>query len=95
MMKGVDKRIKEGVLQWYGYVERMENDRSAKRVCVGECAGSCSVGRTPKRWIDTMKECLRKRGLDVSQARRMMYYRSDWQGFVRGNAWGIAWGMNP
>ena len=28
----------------------------AKRVYVGECAGSRSVGRPRKRWIDTMKE---------------------------------------
>ena len=38
----------------------MENDRFAKRVNVGECAGSLSVGRPWKRWIDTVKECLRK-----------------------------------
>ena len=44
------------------------------------------VGRTQKRWIDIVKECLRKRGLDVRQARRMVQDRSDCQGFVRGNA---------
>ena len=43
----------------------LERDRIAKRVYVRECAGSCSVGRPQKRWIDTEKECLRKRGLDV------------------------------
>ena len=37
---------------------RMKNDRIAKRVYVGEGAGSRSVPR--KRWIDTVKECLRK-----------------------------------
>ena len=73
----------------------MKKDRPAKRVYVGECAGSCSVGRLRKRWIDTMKDCLRKRGLDVRQARRMVHDRSEWQGFVRRNAWGIAWEMNP
>ena len=43
----------------------------AKRVYVGECAGSRSVSRVWKRWIDTVKDCLKKRGLDVRQARRM------------------------
>ena len=61
----VDERIAEGVPRWFGHVESMENDRITKRVYVGECAGSCSVGRPQKRWIDTIKECLRKRGLDV------------------------------
>ena len=45
-------------------------EKIAKRVYVGECAGSRSVGRPRKRWIDTVKECLKRRGLDVRQARR-------------------------
>ena len=55
MDKGVDKSINMDVLQWFGHVERMERDRIAKRVYVGVCAVSCSVGRPMKRWIDTMK----------------------------------------
>ena len=62
---------------------------------VEECAGSRSVGRPRKRWIDTVKECLRKRGLDVRQARRMVQDMSEWWAFVRGNAWSVALGMNP
>ena len=27
---------------------------------VGECAGIHSLGRLQKRWIDTVKDCLRK-----------------------------------
>ena len=42
-------------------MERMENHRIAKRVYVGECAGSCSVGRPWKRWIGTMKDYLKKK----------------------------------
>ena len=54
--KGLDERIDEGVLQWFGYVERIERDKITKRVYVGVCAVSRSVGRPRKRWIDTMKE---------------------------------------
>ena len=73
----------------------METNRIAKRVYIGECAGSRSMGRLKKRWVDTVKDCLKKRGLDVSQARIMVHNRSVWRGFVNGNAWGVAWGMNP
>ena len=76
-------------------MERIENDRIAKRVYVGECDGSRSLGRSGKKWIDTVKYCLRKRGLDVRQARRMMQERSKCRGFVRVNAWGVARGKNP
>ena len=62
-------------------MERMEKDRITKRVYVGECAGSRSMGRPRKRWINTVKDCLRKRGLDVGQARRMVQDRSEWRGF--------------
>ena len=49
----------------------------AKRVYIGECVGSHSVGRLQKRWTDTLKECLKKRGLDVRQARRLVQDRSE------------------
>ena len=39
------------------------------RVYVGESADSRSVGRPRKRWIGTMKEYLRKRGLDVGTSK--------------------------
>ena len=43
MKKGLDERIDEGMLQWFGHVKR---DRIAKRIYVGECSGSHSMGRT-------------------------------------------------
>ena len=63
--KVVDECIDEGVLWWFSHVERMENGRIVKRVYMGECACSRSVGRAWKRWIDTVKECLRKRCLGI------------------------------
>ena len=70
-------------------------DRIIKRIYVEECAGSHSVDRPQKRWIDTVKECLKKIGLDVRQARKFIQDRSEWRGFVRGKAWSVARGMNP
>ena len=84
--KGLDERIDEGVLQWFAQVERMERGMIAKRVNVGEFVGSHSAGRPQKRWLDTVKECFKKRGLDVRQTRRMVHDRSEWRGFVKGNA---------
>ena len=59
-------------------MERKENDRIAKRVYVGESAGSQSMDRF---------------GCQASKKR--VQDRSEWQGFVRGSAWGVAQGMNP
>ena len=71
---------------------RMERDRIAKRVYVGICAGSSSVGRSRKR---SVKECLKKINLDVRQARRMVQDRSERRGFVRGECMRRSPGMNP
>ena len=68
IMKEVDERIDEGVLRWFGHLERMEKKRIAKGVYAGECSGSCSVGRLRKILIDTVKDYLRKRCLDVRKA---------------------------
>ena len=84
--KSRDERIDEGVLRLLAHVERIERDRIAKRVYVGEFAGRRSASRPRKRWLDTMKDCLKRRGLDVRQARRMVQDRSEWRGFGRGNA---------
>ena len=46
--KGVDENIDEGVLQWFGHVERMEYDRIAKKVYAEYCASSHSVVRPRK-----------------------------------------------
>ena len=73
-----DKTIDEDVLQWFSRVKRMENDRISKRVYVREGSGSRSVGKPQKRLIDSVKDCLKKRGLDVRQARRMVHDRSEW-----------------
>ena len=83
MRKGVDDRIDEVVFLWFGHVKRVENDRIAKRVYIGVCAGSRSVGRPRKKLMDSVKECLRKTGLVVRQARRMVQDRSEWRMFVR------------
>ena len=93
--KGLEEKLDEGVLRWPGHVERMESERIATRVYVREYAGSRSVSIPQKRWIDTVKECLKKRGLDIRQARRMVQDRCKRRGFVWEDPWGVAWGMNP
>ena len=58
-------------------MERMKRDRIVKKTYVREYADSCLVGRPQKRWTDTVKECIKKRGLDVRQTRRMVQGRSE------------------
>ena len=75
---------------WFSPCKEMENDRIAKRVYVWECEGSRSE-------VDRYHEGLfkKKKGRDVRQEKRMLHDRNEWWGCVRGNAWGVAQGMNP
>ena len=40
-------------------VERMNNGLIAKRVHVGKCTGSESIGCSRKRWTNILKDCLK------------------------------------
>ena len=51
MKKSVDERIDADILWWVGHVERIENDRIAKRVYVVQYAGCHSAGRA---WRDRL-----------------------------------------
>ena len=83
MTKGMNG-INECVQQWFSHMKRKEKDRIAKRVYVGKCVGSCLVSRLQKRWINSLKDFLRKIGLDARQAKKMVQGRSEWLGFMRG-----------
>ena len=85
MTKWADKVIDDGVFRWFSHLYRMENGGVAKRVYEGECAGSSSVDRARKRCIDNVKDCMKKRGWDVRQERKMVHDRNVWKGFVRRN----------
>ena len=73
----MDDRSDESILRWFGYIKRMENDRIVEKVYVGECVGIRLVGRPQKRWIDSRNKCLKKKGLNVGQARKIVYDRND------------------
>ena len=57
----IDEGVLDGSAMWI-----------AKRVYVRKCANH-SVGRPRKRWIDIVKEWLKKIGLDVKKATRIVH----------------------
>ena len=44
----------------------------------GECAGSCSVGRPRKRWVDTLKDCLIKERFGYQASKENGTGVNDW-----------------
>jgi hypothetical protein len=82
--KGVNEKINENILRWFGHMERMNRSWLVKRMYNGECVGNRPVGRPKKRWIESLKECLTERNVSLVEARRMVCDRSVWRGFCKG-----------
>ncbi len=61
---GVVEKVKRQTLKWFGHVERMEEDKIAKRVYVSEIEGGNVKGRPLVKWRDRMHEYVRERVKD-------------------------------
>jgi hypothetical protein len=55
--------IKKGRIRWAGYVQRMPETRSVKKVFLGKPDGRRRRGRPRKRWLYDLQEDLRKLGV--------------------------------
>ena len=64
-------------------------------VYAGECAGNHSEGSGTGSETCSGNDCLKKRGLNVGQARRRADGRNEWRLFVKWDAKGIARVMKP
>ena len=57
----VSQRMDQGVLRWFGHVERMGNERLVKKVYDSEVRGVRRRVRPRKSWMNGVKEILRTR----------------------------------
>ena len=78
-MKGWMKTCSDSLVTCRGWRIRLPRESVYRTV------GWYSFSGSPlRRWIEAVKDCLRKRVLDVRQAKRMVQDRSEWKGLVRG-----------
>ena len=62
VLKSVAKGVDESILRWFYHIERMENDRIAKRVYIMlECLGNHLVGQLQERCTDCLNNFEEKR----------------------------------
>ena len=55
-------------LRWFGYVERMDEYRMARRVLMATVSGGWVRGRPRLGWMDGVKVALGNRGMTVEAA---------------------------
>ena len=80
----VSQKMDQGVLRWFGHVERMENERLVKRVYESDIRGVRRRGRPKKCWMDGVKETLGRKGLNIQEAKVSVQDRSVWRSICRG-----------
>ena len=80
----VGQRIDQGLLRWFGHVERMGDERLAKRVYDSNVRGVRRRGRPRKCWINGVKETLERKGLTIEEAKVSVQDRSEWRIICRG-----------
>jgi hypothetical protein len=58
ILQGADivKCIKSSRIRWYGYVERMQNQRTPKQIAAATREGTRKRGRPRKRWKEELEE---------------------------------------
>ena len=56
--RGLPSRADQRVLRWFGYVERMDEYRMARRVLMAEVSGGRVRGRPRLDWMDGVKVAL-------------------------------------
>ena len=81
--KGINERINESTLRWFGHVERMNESRLVKRMYSGECVGNRPAGRPKRKWIESVNECLKERNVSLAEARIKVQKRSEWGVFLK------------
>ena len=75
----VSKKIQERRLQWYGHVERRDEDYVGKRVERMIVRGRVGRGRPKKRWKNCVFKDLREKGISGSETQN----RTNWKRLTR------------
>jgi hypothetical protein len=73
--------IKIRRLEWLGYVIRMDETSSVKKIFEGKLEGRRGRGRPRLRWINDVEDDLRKLG--VKQWRTKAVDRVEWASIIR------------
>ena len=70
-------RADQGVLSWFGHVERMDEYRMGRSVLMAEVSGGPRLG-----WMDGVKVALGNRGMLVEAALQCAKDRKEWRDLV-------------
>ncbi len=85
---GVMEWVKRSTLRWFGYIERMENEKFVKKVYLSSVQAPNTRGRPLGRWEDTVKQYLCEKGVrgnGLEWKRRECMDKERWRTVCRGH----------
>jgi len=72
------ERANQGVVNWFGRIERMEEERVIKGIYRSTVEGDRLMRRPRKGWRVGVKETLSHRGLSIQEGERRVWDRVSW-----------------
>ena len=81
--KTLAEKVDRRVLQWFGHVERMDEERWPRKVKAAQVEGRLGRGRPRFRWLDGVKRALAIRDVGLQEATQLARERSVWRELVR------------
>ena len=78
----VESKADQRVLRWIGYVERMDEFLTARRVLMAEVSGGRVRGRPRFGWMDGVEVALGNRRMTVEAACQCAKDRKEWRALV-------------
>ena len=84
---GVQKlndKLEQNRLRWFGHVKRMNEVRLPRQAMEGRMSGKRGRGRPRMRWMDSVKNSIRKRNLDWNTVSEEEWWndRTKWRGTI-------------
>ena len=83
--KVVIEKIKRRRLEWFGW-ERMEGKRLPNAALHGHVRGERSRGRQRKMWMDSVREDLEEKDIQLSMAYGKTKNREVWRSIIRASS---------
>ena len=63
------KMFEAAVLQWFGHIEKMEEERLVKKIYRADVDNNRERGKPRRRWMNGVNDCLNVRGLTIQEAK--------------------------
>ncbi len=82
VVKELIERAKQGVSQWFGHVERMEEESLVKMITGSDVRGVRPRERPRMGWIDSVKRASGARGRYVEKGRVVVRDKKEWRTIV-------------